>query len=128
MTNRAIKAYLDRVYPRPRLEWRTFDEFIRRKLAFPGAATCRKCLGNKRIVAPDEVPDPIEGYKMARRVTCPLCDGTGVDPDPEHWLKEYRKAKRKHADDVKFWRVGRESRERALSKLTNEERRLLGLT
>jgi hypothetical protein len=45
---------------------------------------CPKCDCKGRIHDPNDQPDPVEGYKMVNKITCPLCSGKGHIPKALH--------------------------------------------
>lgn len=38
---------------------------------------CNECNDKRKVVAPWEYLDPVEGYKLADRIPCPQCDVIG---------------------------------------------------
>lgn len=40
-----------------------------------GLFPCRKCRGQGWEYDPDDPPDPVEGYKLVRRLKCEVCKG-----------------------------------------------------
>jgi len=68
-----------------------------------GEWPCPKCNVSGRIIDPNAQCDPAEGYKMADRVTCPACEGTG------RWTKKkfhawYKKNySDKYQEEMKQW-------------------------
>lgn len=39
---------------------------------------CMRCAATGIIRDPDYEPDPVEGYKMAGHIKCPVCHNTGI--------------------------------------------------
>lgn len=107
---------------------RSFAAFLveQPRIISDGKFICRQCGGNGQVVADYEKPDPVEGYKMADRVTCPSCGGTRYTTE-----KDYRAFFKK--EQAEFRKREKEDKERkklriqALKKLTKEERDSLGV-
>lgn len=59
---------------------------------YKNTVECQWCHGSGRIVHLDKRPDPVEGYKMADRITCPTCGGDGRRPvsDAREEYKKYQ--------------------------------------
>ena len=112
---RAMKSFAAFLVEQPRVYSSTAGKFI-----------CRECGGSGRVIADYERPDPVEGYKMADRVTCPSCGGTKytTEKDYRDFFKaeqaEYRKPEK---EDKRINAL----RKQALKKLTREERDALGV-
>jgi len=91
-----------------------------------GKFICGECSGRGSMIPDDEYADPVEGYKFARRINCPTCNGSKYVT--EKFWRDYfkqekakwseREAERKHTELI---------RKQALKKLTKEEREVLGL-
>jgi hypothetical protein len=86
---------------------------------------CLECDGKKRVIADYEHPDPAEGYKMADRVTCSKCSGTGTATEKQ-WREYFKQEQKKFRDRKKEDKEINRLKKQALSKLTKEEREVLG--
>lgn len=116
--------------PRPKRPYKSFDHYMAHvRLRAVGdwiQYPCTRCDGRGRVIAPGEHPDIIEGYKMSRRITCPLCEGTrGVDRGTR--LEMYRAIMVAWAGRLTDWRVLDKARRVALRKLTRADRKALNL-
>ncbi len=49
--------------------------YNRERCGEAGFYPCLECLGAGKVIAPYETADPVEGYKMADRIECPVCRG-----------------------------------------------------
>ena len=91
----------------PYIHRRTFDKYTGKMdgvekiaLKYP----CSECSGNGRIVDPSEIPDVIEGHKLSRRISCPLCEGTGEHPLKEAFYQEhYDNMRQKYETELAEW-------------------------
>jgi DnaJ-class molecular chaperone len=87
---------------------------------------CRECNGRGQVVADYERPDPVEGYKMADRVTCPSCGGAKYTTEKDY--REFFKIQQaKFREEQREERLRASIRKQALIKLTKEEREVLGV-
>jgi hypothetical protein len=91
-----------------------------------GHFMCLRCDGFKRVIADYERPDPVEGYKMADRVICPACGGTGYGTE-KLWRDYFKREQIKHREREKETKRINALKKQALSKLTLAERNALGL-
>ena len=57
---------------------------------------CLWCFGYKTIVADDAYNDPVEGYKMARKIPCYHCGATGISFQDE--------ARRDYNEQIDRWK------------------------
>ena len=107
---------------------KSFVTFISRKprICKDGKWQCYLCEGSGRIIHPDEVPDPCEGYKMARRINCTQCNGSG-DSNEKYWRNYFKEEKKRYLEKQQEEKSIEETRKTALKKLTDEEKRALGL-
>lgn len=87
---------------------------------------CNHCHGSGSVRDPNAYNDPVEGYKMADRVDCYHCRGTG-ESDEKTWKAIYKEEKTKFALKLKNKRETEALRKSALKKLTPEEKRALNL-
>ena len=84
---------------KPKKIYKNFQDFFEKCLH--GVLRCPYCLGWKKVVAPGEQLDPVEGYKLANRIPCPTCKGTGRVPlkvakeEYQLWLSSYKEEKKK---------------------------------
>ena len=86
---------------------------------------CRECNGRGQVVADYEQPNPVEGYKMADRVTCPSCGGAKYTTEKDY--RDYFKIlQAKFREEQREERLLATIRKQALKKLTKEEREVLG--
>jgi len=86
----------------------------------PGSYPCLGCHGGGRVVADGEQADPVEGYKMARRVDCPTCKGTGYGTR-KAFMAYYGERAREWEKERKDKLRGVELAAKALSRLSAEE-------
>lgn len=87
---------------------------------------CNYCDGMGRVVSPWAYNDPVEGYKMADRVACQFCNGTG-ESDEKTWREIFKKEKNSFLE-IKKERTAKEKiRKEALKKLTPEEIKALNI-
>jgi len=112
------------VNPKPYKEYKNFQNFLEK--FGHGKCICPYCSGLKKIVAPGEERDPIEGHKLSRRIPCPRCQGTGEIP-LEDFKKLYRKERETYLKSYRSWKHRQEIYASILKKLNNEELKLLGL-
>ena len=91
-----------------------------------GKFICRQCGGNGKVIADYEHPDPVEGYKMADRVTCPSCGGTRYTTE-EDYRAFFKAEQAKYREQEKETKRINALRKQALKKLTKEERDALGV-
>lgn len=91
-----------------------------------GQWRCDPCGGCGRVVHPDAAPDVYEGHKMSERVQCQYCGGTGIGTE-RMWREIYRSERASWTERRRKERERRALRESALKKLTEEERRALGV-
>lgn len=63
----------------PKRPYANFEDYVLRGLrgTKDNVYRCTYCRGSGRVIAPYEVPSPVEGYKMADRIKCQTCAGTG---------------------------------------------------
>ena len=87
---------------------------------------CRECHGQGRVVADYERPDPVEGYKMADRVTCPSCGGSRYTTEKDY-REFFKSVQAKFRERQQEERRRDTVRKQALKKLTKEEREVLGV-
>jgi Zn finger protein HypA/HybF involved in hydrogenase expression len=110
---------------------RAMKSFAAFMLEFPrqikdGKYLCRQCDGSGRVIADYERPDPVEGYKMADRVTCPSCGGKKFTTEKDY--RDYFKIKQaEYRLEQREQRYRDKVRRQALKKLTKEERNILGV-
>jgi hypothetical protein len=107
---------------------RSFTSFmaIHPRVFRDGHFMCLCCDGSKRVIAVYEQPDPVEGYKMADRVTCPKCGGTGYATEKE-WREYFKAEQKNHREQQKETKRINALKKQGLKKLTIEERSALGL-
>lgn len=110
---RAYKSFTTFLYEQPRI-YRN-NNFV-----------CLTCDGAKKVIADYERPDPVEGYKMADRVPCLKCNGTGLATEKQ-W-REYFKIHQAEfrARKTEEKRISK-LKKQAIKKLTLEERKALGV-
>lgn len=120
---------------RPKREYRSFDAYVqaqrqrhsRGNLRYP----CLRCDASGRIIAPYERPDPVEGWKMADRITCPGCGGT-KEGTRDQYKAAYQKMTIKYWEQVKEWDLLFQAYTSAVRKvklyLTHEEARAIGIS
>lgn len=87
---------------------------------------CPNCQGSGRVIAPWERPDPVEGYKMADRVDCNKCNGTGEYTE-RGWREIYSKERQSHIENKRKARDKEKLVKQALAKLTVGEQKALGV-
>lgn len=125
-----IKDALSRFGPAPKAPYPNFSAYVqaydREPYTPDGKHRCLGCMGSGRVVAPWERPDPVEGYKLADRVDCRTCGGTGRVPITVY-RRAYSKLRAKYAEDRAEWRSKDALRKSGLSKLTEDEARALRL-
>lgn len=63
---------------KPNFEKSFVDYAIKWPKTKTGEFMCRDCYGSGRVLAPNAMCDPVEGYKFAERVQCTVCHGTGA--------------------------------------------------
>lgn len=125
----------------PAVEWKTYEQYVARRdrylspslkqcYAAAGVLSCLVCDGTGKVYRIED-RDVIEGYKLAQKHPCTVCDGKG------HFSVEHSRAKYKHAkqQDVDVRRKTRLLREQEkavrvkwnafVKTLTNEEQKLL---
>ena len=89
-----------------------------------GHYPCRGCGGRGWFYDPDDPPDPVEGYKMCRRLKCPACGGKKYSTSKEDaasfktWVKNQKK---RYSDEVKQYKNHKKLLKSALIKLSPEE-------
>lgn len=67
-----------------------------------GLGPCPRCGGRGRVTAPDWVPCPVEGNKMADWVDCQNCKGTGSVP-LSHWKPAYNEYRAEFSRELAAW-------------------------
>ena len=97
----------------PKRPYKNFDDYIRQKQEKSYkyrsykeiVYVCTMCNGSGRIVDQNcpFANDPIEGNKMATRITCPECNGSGISSKEiskakykviiDRWKKQYTERK-----------------------------------
>ena len=87
---------------------------------------CLECEGTGKIRDPNFERDVIEGYKMAGRVTCPSCKGTGIYTK-EYYRLIYNRIINERTTTLNKYKEKIVPINAALSKLTAAERKILGL-
>lgn len=87
---------------------------------------CDHCNGSGRVVSPYAFNDPVEGYKMADRVDCHKCNGTG-ESDEKIWKEIYKKQRASYLEVKKEKALRDKIRKEALKKLTPEEIKALNI-
>lgn len=92
-----------------------------------GHWNCIECDGSGRVLHPDALCDPAEGYKMAEHVNCQECRGTGMGTE-KLWRKFYLEQKRSYAAQRKKETNRARLRKSAIAKLTAEELAALGVS
>jgi len=89
-----------------------------------GLFPCRKCRGQGWEYDPDDPPDPVEGYKLVRRLKCEVCKGQKHSSLPEDkaafecYIENHRKSYQQKMAEYGKHNITVES---ALAKLTAEE-------
>lgn len=91
-----------------------------------GAYMCRHCDGAGNVISPFAYNDPVEGYKMADRVVCQHCFGTGIS-DEKSWKAFYKEEKSRNDERLKAKLELDNVRKNALKKLTDAEKKALNL-
>lgn len=87
---------------------------------------CPHCDGHKRVIAPYERPDPVEGYKMADRIPCPDCGGSGETTE-KVWREIFKEQKELFVKQKKEKQAKEALIKQALAKLTVSEQKALGV-
>lgn len=65
---------------------------------------CTECAGLGWNYDPDEQPDPVEGYKLCRRLKCKSCNHTGINEnDRGYYEKLYDSIVRQNQLDIDKW-------------------------
>jgi hypothetical protein len=90
-----VQREINRLRARIPKPFERYGDWLRRQARANGSYRCPECGGSGQVVAPDEVPDPCEGYKMARRIKCGGCNGTG-SVTLKQIQQEYRRLKDDH--------------------------------
>lgn len=91
-----------------------------------GKFVCMECDGYGRVVPNDAFNDPVEGYKMAERVTCPSCGGlkyTFEKTYRDYFKKTQAEYRKQEKERIRIKKI----RSQALKKLTKEEREALDI-
>ncbi len=106
---------------KPKIRYPKLKDFIKSfyansKVIFP----CLHCEGKGSYYDPDDPPDPIEGYKLCRRITCKECGGTG-EGDFEPINKEWEKTKKKDLEEIQNWEYQKLKYESICDKLDKGE-------
>lgn len=91
-----------------------------------GDYICPCCHGTKRVIAPDAINDPVEGYKMAERVMCPICLGTGI-VEQTAWKNIYRERKKEFKEKKARIKERKRLIKNIQAKLTKEEIKFIDL-
>lgn len=87
---------------------------------------CQKCEGAGRLIADGEQCDPVEGYKMAQRVKCQICNGTGVASIVQA-KDSYLSIIERWQDQILQWEEARKRLLPTLKKLNRKDFKNLGL-
>lgn len=86
----------------------------------PGSFPCLECSGRGRIVHPDEQLDPIEGYKLAKRINCPSCGGTGYGTKKK-FMACYNSLTKRYREELDKSKRMTELTKRVFSTMTEKE-------
>lgn len=87
---------------------------------------CQKCNGDGKIIHPDAKCDPVEGYKMAERIACQFCHGTGIASEIQA-KDSYLEMLDRHQGRLAQWHKARKVLLPTLQKLNRKDFKLLGL-
>lgn len=102
------------------LKWPRVSSYVKKAIS---KYECPHCISG-RIVAPWEQCDPVEGYKMADRIDCLKCEGTGS------WLEEklkrvWQAEKVQYKKDMAKYRAKKLQLEKVLAIITEQELKVL---
>jgi len=89
---------------------------------------CRACRGLGYYYDPDDPPDPVEGYKLVRRLTCKTCQGKKftLDKEDKKAFKNYcKEVKRQEKLEQLDYKQHCKLIASAFKKLTSEEKEAL---
>jgi hypothetical protein len=128
-THKLVKQALAHFPKRPVRPYSSFDDFCHKKRRFSYGKHpyyCFHCGGSGIVIAPNERPDPVEGYKMADRVPCLVCRGTG-QVDKKAWQSVYREEMARWRNGLDRWRMQDALRRQALLELSDDEIKALKL-
>lgn len=115
---------------RPKKPYKNYQEYLAKNYAVNrnGEFKCRPCDGRGKIIHPDEKPDVIEGYKLARRIPCQICDGTGIAISDDSYRRSYKERLAEWRKDKENWDRQSILRRSGLAKLTEEEIEALSIS
>ena len=109
MVRKEVKLpYVSRVIKKPSKWYKCLEDFrLHGAASFreqkftenPDKWPCLECNGKAWIYDPNDVPCPIEGYKMVARIKCPVCKGTGFGPKAPV-VEEYRRLAANYRRDL----------------------------
>jgi hypothetical protein len=78
---------------------------------------CNICSGLGKLIDPNEIPDVVEGYKFAKRISCQNCFGTG-EIGKKRFREIYKFEIEKYRSDLKTFKHKEATIKQILSPLS----------
>jgi rubredoxin len=122
-----------RIEKKPKREYKSIKEYAlyycsyRDNVIKNDKYPCILCKGFAWIYDPREKPDPVEGHKLTRRITCPECNGSKNTSKKNFIEKAWRPMIERHKSLVGDWKKNMDMIKSIKKKLTPKEIKFMEL-